>query len=214
MKTRTALMLAVGFGVVGFGYGARGAATVVKSTFKGDQAFAGFSGSAPCDASGTKLVSVNGFLNGSSQIQTGPFGFVGNGVEPSFSYSNDCTGVFAFLDGTIPGALTPPDKKLTSAGMFGTGTVQDLFGTGATFPISIDVVVEGTGPLTKGKSSSHSKSGGGANGPVTITINHNANANRSADASGTLTIDGVEVDLQFSFASLSSNDSATQTITH
>jgi hypothetical protein len=216
MKKRTAWMLAVAFGVVGFGVGARGAATVMKSSFAGDQAFAGFSGSAPCDASGTKFVSVNGFLNGANQIfkQSGTPTIIGNGVEPQFSYSNDCTNTFVFVDGTIPGAFTPPDKKLTSAGMFGSGTVQDLFGSGQTFPVSVDVVVEGTGAVTKNKSSSHSKTGGGASGPVTITINHQAFATRSADASGTLTIDGVTVDLQFSFANMTINDSATATVSH
>jgi hypothetical protein len=156
-------------------------------------------------------VSALGSFSGSENIskQTGSPKTVSNGVFVEIdTYFNECTGAsLGFAEGGIPNGFTPPNKRLNSAGLEGTALVQDI-GTGNQIPVVIDIVIEGTGPLSASKSSSKSKT----INPVTITINKNANANRDGIASGTISIDGVALDTTFSSTTLSDNATLDVTI--
>ena len=180
-------------------------AVVEKSKQVGKQAATSFSGTATitCPDGSTGSVSAFGFLSGSEQInkQTGTPKTETNGVfvEVDF-YSNDCTNTFLSGFGGITDGFTPPNKRLNSAGLEGTAFVQD-FGSGVQIAVAIDVVIEGTGPLTASKSTTKTKT----LHPVTITINKSANANRAGVASGTIAIDGVALDTTYSNTTLSDN---------
>jgi len=192
------------------------ATDIQKVTFTGSQVSVGFfgSGEVTC-ANGTQgFVSAAGFLQGAEQIfrQTGTPQTLSNGVFVEIdSFFNTCTNVALSGSGGVANALTPPDKKLTSASMVGTASVQD-FGSGATIPVTFNVSVQGTGTLTQSKSSGHSKTLGDKGGPIMITQSHSANSNRSGTATGTISVDGVPIDPQFFFAFLNLNDNSSMTI--
>ena len=218
MQTKTALALLTTLSVVGLGFSAS-AKTVDKEKFTGSQAATSFSISqnVTCADGSTKAVSGSGFLSASDSVtkETGTPKTTSNGVSIDiFNYSNGCTGSsVGFGEGGIANAYTPPNNnKLNSAGVSGSGTVQDL-DFGNTITIALDLVFEGTGPLTSGKSHSKTKTTDGKGNPITIEIDRNANANRSADVSGTITLEGFELDPVFSSATLSSNASTDITIT-
>jgi hypothetical protein len=192
--------------------------SVEKQKFVGKQASTSFSGSATitCADGVTKgTVSAFGSLSGSEQImkQTGSPTTVNNGVFVEVdSYFNECTGAsIGFSDGGITNGFTPPNRRLNSAELEGTTTVQD-FGTGDKAEVTIDVVIEGTGPLTASKSVSKTKTVDGPGGPVTITITKTSNANRSGIASGTVAFDGVPLDVTFDVTTLQDNANTEITI--
>ena len=189
------------------------AAVVEKDVFIGKNAGTSFSGTATitCADGSQGTVSALGFLSGSEQIskQTGTPKTFSNGVFVEIdSYFNDCTGAsLGFSDAGIANGFTPPNKRLNSAGLEGTALVQD-FDTGAKIPVVIDIVIQGTGPLSAGRSSSKNKT----LHPLTITISKSSNANRAGVASGTISIDGVPLDTTFSATTLSDNASFELTI--
>jgi hypothetical protein len=76
----------------------------------------------------------------------------------------------------------------------------------------VDLVIEGTGPVTATAAHSKTKTVQGKHGPVTITITTSANSTRAGLVSGSLTIDGVELDATYSSTTLSSNGSTEITI--
>ena len=110
-----------------------------------------------------------------------------NGVVVSVdSYSNSCTGqILGGMSGGIPNALTPPDKKLTSATMAGSGLVQDFF-SGVQIPVSIDVDVIGSGQTSQSKAHSKTKIKGATGGPIIVSTDRSANGNRGATPEGTI----------------------------
>ena len=193
------------------------AKTVDKQKFKGSQTATTFTvNEALTCADGTSgSVFASGFLSGSDSIskETGSPKTTSNGVFVELDiYSNTCTGVnFNFGDGSIPNGYTPPNKNLNSAGLMGTTSVQD-FDTGRTISVAIDLVVEGTGPITASKSHSHTRTVQTPGGPITINIDSSANSNRAGDVSGTLAIDGTEFDATYSSTTLSTNASMEITI--
>ena len=214
MRTTKSLLLVSALMVGSIGGRAFGA-TVDKQSFKGSQAATFFSGSGTvaCAGGGSGTVFASGMLSGSQSItkDTGSPKTVSNGVFVEIdSYSNSCPGAppFGFATGGFADGFTPPNPHLNSAELAGTTTVQD-FDSGATLAVSIDLVFEGTGPLTSGKNNTKTRT----TGPVTITITHSANANRAADVSGTISIGGVALDATFNTSTLSSNANTTITIT-
>lgn len=192
------------------------ATDIQKVTFTGSQVIVGFfgSGEVTC-ADGTQgFVSAFGSLQGAEQIfrSTGTPQTLANGVFVEIdSYFNTCTNFALSGTGGVANALTPPDKKLTSASMVGTASVQD-FGSGATIPVTFNVAVQGTGTLSQSKSNSHSKTLGAKGGPIMISQSHSANSNRSGTATGTMSVGGVAIDPQFFFSFLNLNDNSSMTI--
>lgn len=215
MRTKTGLlMVATLVFVAGRGSAFGAAATVDKQSFKGSRADTFFSGSASitCAGGGSGTVTMSGMISASQSITKtkGSPKTVNNGVFIEVdNYQNTCTGLtFGFSDGGFANGFTPPNPHLNSAQVMGTGTVQD-FGSGATIQVGVDVVWEGTGPISAEKSHTITKT----KGPFTITITREANANRAADASGTITADGVDINATFSLSTLSNNANGTITIT-
>jgi hypothetical protein len=216
MRTRiNLLMVTASLVFVAAGGRAFGAVTVDKQSGKGSNAGTSFSGSATihCSGGGSGTVSASGFLSGSQSVtkSTGSPKTVNNGVFIEIdTYSNTCTGAnLGFLTGGLANAFTPPNAHLNSAQILGSATVQDFNDVPNTLAVSLDVVFEGTGPVTAGKSTTVTKT----KGPLTITINSSASASRAADASGDIKVGGVLLDTTFSVTTLSSNSNSTITIT-
>lgn len=204
------------FLAIGTGEHANAATVVEQDTFIGSQVPVGFfgSGEVTCADGSHGFVSAFGSLTGAQQItrSTGTTKTISNGVFLEIdSFFNTCTGLAVSGFGSIVNGFTPPDKKLTSSALVGTGSVQD-FGSGATVAVSIDITVTGTGNTSQSKSNSQSKTIGSHGGPLQINVSHFANSNRSGSASGTISIDGVAIDPQFFFAILIANDNSSTTI--
>jgi hypothetical protein len=209
------LMVTASLMFVAAGGRAFGAVTVSKQSFRGSSAATSFSGSATiaCAGGGSGTVSATGFLFASQSVTRTPGSptTFNNGVSVEIdSYSNTCTGVnLGFLTGGFANGFTPPNAHLNSAQILGSTTVQDFNDVPNTLAVSLDVVFEGTGPISAGRSTTTTKT----RGPLTITINSSANANRTADASGDIRVGGVLLDTTFSVTTLSSNSNSTITIT-
>jgi hypothetical protein len=202
--------------ITAFAGPARAATVVQQFTFKGSQVPVGFfgSGEVTCADGSQGFVSAFGSISGAAQIirQTGTPQTIANGVYVEIdSYFNTCTGQALSGSGSIPNGFTPPDSKLTSAAMVGTGSVQD-FSTGLTIPVSINITVQGTGNTNQSKSNSQSKTIGSKGGALITNVDHSANSNRSGIASGTMSVGGVAIDPQFYFSLLIANDNSTTTI--
>jgi hypothetical protein len=217
MRTRAMGMLLVVVFIAGISGHAGAATEVMRVTFKGSQTAVGFTASASvtCADGSAGLVSAFGFLSGADQlfVSTGQPTIMANGVFVEIdSFANSCTNeFFGFATGSIVNGYTPPNKKLDEASLVGSTLVQDLNGASFSFSANIDVV--GSGPTSQGKSNSHNKVTGSKGGPLTISISHFANANRSGTPSGTITIAGFTLVPEFFFATLSSNDNSSLTVT-
>jgi hypothetical protein len=214
MQRKTTAVLAA---LVLAGWVGRAQATteVQRVTFVGSQAAFGFNASTSitcADGSGG-VAAVFGFISGADSINssTGNPQSISNGtfVEIDF-YSNSCTGAFlSFGDGGMANSYTAPDKKLSSAAIAGSGTVQD-FNTGNTFPVSVNVSFAGTGSTFQQKSSSHTKVTGTKHGNLSISHQMSANSSRSATVTGSVSVDNVTfggADLDVFFANLVANSS-------
>jgi hypothetical protein len=218
MPTKLTLTLATVLVTAGIASVAQAKATVEKEKFKGSQAFTLFqvNETLTCADGSSGSVFASGSFSGSDSMtnETGTPKTTSNGIFLEIDiYSNTCTGVnFSFATGGISGGYTPPTKSLSSAELAGTGSVQD-FDTGATFPVSLDLVFEGTGPLTSSKSHSKTRTVQTPDGPITIEEDTSANSNRAADVSGTLSINGQDLDATFSTTTLISNANRDLTIT-
>lgn len=212
MHPKIALVLGSALMIASLGSPAQ-AAVVEKQSFSGTQAATSFSASTTirCGRHSTAIVSATGFLAGSSSVtkQTGTPKTVSNGIFVEIdSYSNGCTGAnLGFATGGIANGLTPPDRRLNSAGLNGTTLVQDP-GSGVQISVKLDVVIEGIGPLNASASSTKTRTVA----PVTITITNSSSANRDGVGSGTITIDGVELDPTFTSTTLSDNANSVITI--
>jgi len=202
--------------VVGLSAPAQAATEVQRVTFKGAQVTSSFtiSTNITCADTSDGIIIANGFLNGAEQVfaSTGMPTFMSNGVTMDLSYFNSCTGTtIGFGSGGFPNALTPPNKKLDSAAMVGTGTVQD-FGSGQTIPVSFNISFVGDGLTSQGKGNSKSRLVGSTGGPLQVTISHTANSNRSAIATGTMSIEGFAVNADFLFPFFNLNDNSQKSI--
>jgi hypothetical protein len=216
MQTKIALAFVTALTSVSLGSIAH-AKTVDKQKFQGSQTATSFTvnETLTCADGTSGSVFASGFLSGSDSIskETGTPKTLSNAVFVELDiYSNTCTGVnFGFGDGSIVDGYTPPNKRLNSAGLMGTATIQD-FDTGHTISIAIDLVVEGTGPITASKSHSRTRTVQTPGGPITVNIDTAANSNRSGDVSGTLSIGGTELEATYSSTTLSTNASTEITI--
>ena len=191
------------------------AAEVFRYTFSGAQASVSFSGEAAITChdelgnaySGYAL--AQGYLQGGEQIYSD--GYTGNGTYMQLFHYNSCTDVGGIAFGGSSGTFTPPDKRLDSAKMLGSGTLQNT--DGSQIAISFDAQIVGVGGISSSKSASHAKTAGSKNGPVFISRDHSANSNRAGEASATITVNGVTfADLETFNAGLNINGTATISI--
>ena len=213
-KTTVVLAVLVFAGWVGV---ADASTEVQRVTFVGSRADFEFSASTSitCANGSTGVASAFGSVSGSDSINnsTGSPQTISNGAFVEIdSYFNSCTGVFFFAEGGIANGYTAPDKKLDSASIVGTGTVQD-FNSGNTFPLTLNVSFVGTGSTSQSKSSSHSKITGTTHGNLSISHSQSANSNREATVTGSIGIDSVTfTSFDVFFADLVANSSATLTV--
>lgn len=212
--TKLSLFLATALATTGFTARAHAApATVDVTKQQGSQAATSFSSSTPitCADGSAGEVDAFGFLSGSDSMtkQTGAGNTFNDGVLVEVDeYVNSCTGAFASGLGNIANGYVPPNKHLNVARLIGSTSFQD-FNSGQTFPVSINLKIEGTGPITAGKNNTVSH----GSGSMSVTITHSANASRDGIVTGTVTIDGVELDATFSQTTLSSDAKSTITVT-
>ena len=200
--------------MVGLSGPARAGTLIQRTTFTGSQAFTFFNASAnvTCDDQTEGIVFASGALQAAETVQTGDFPFMFNGTLVSVQYFNSCTGMALNADGGVPNSLTPPDKKLTSAALVGSGTIQD-FGTAQTLSVSFNVSIVGDGQINQQKSNTKQKIVASTGGPLVVTTSHSNNSNRSGTATGTISIGGVALNADFVFASMSINGSTNRTVT-
>ncbi|HVT06632.1 MAG TPA: hypothetical protein VHO67_04205 [Polyangia bacterium] len=151
-----------------------------------------------------------GFISGSESIQkgTGSPRTMTDGVFVEVDeYFNSCTNVFASGTGGIPNGFLPPNKNLISARLIGSTSFQD-FNSGLTIPVSMNLKISGSGPLTASKDNTVSH----GSGPFTVTVSHTASSSREGTVTGTLSIGGVELDATFSGTTMFSNSFTTITV--
>ena len=201
--------------MVGLGGPAHAGTQISRTSFTGSQAFTIFNAGAnvTCDDNQTEgVVFASGFMQAAQQVQTGDSSFMSNGTLVSlFFYFNSCTGVSMGGDGGVPNSFTPPDKKLISAALVGSGTVQD-FGTGQTLAVAFNVSFEGDGSINQMKSNTKQKIIAATGGPLMVSTTHSASNNRSATVTGTMSIGGVALNPEFFSSTLSFNGSASRTV--
>jgi len=195
---------------------ARAATEIQRVTFKGIQVTASFATftNITCADNSDGFIIANGFLNGAEQIfrTAGSPTFMSNGVTMDLSYFNSCTGTSVSASGGFPNALTPANKKLDSASMVGSGTVQD-FSTGQTVPVSFNVSFVGEGQTFQSKGTSKSTIVGSTGGPISVFTSRSAGAFRFATATGTMSIEGFAVNVDFTSAAFNQNDNSSKTFT-
>jgi hypothetical protein len=213
MFKRTGFVLVM----VGIALSARSAAAteVARYTFSGAQASFSFSGSAAItcrDQLGNEYggyALFQGYLQGGEQMYSD--GYTGNGTYMQLFHYNSCTDVGGIAFGGTSGSFTAPDKRLDSARMLGSGTVQSP--DGARIAVSFDAQIVGVGGISSSKAASQAKTAGTKNGPVLISRDHSANSSRAGEASATITVNGVTFsDLETYYAGLNINGTATFSI--
>jgi hypothetical protein len=220
MFKRTAFVLMAVAGVA-LSTSPAAATEVARYSFAGSQAYVTFqaSTSLTCiDDAGVEYggyAVVVGTLQGAEQISssTGSPPFNGNGTYVQVDvYYNSCTGVGISASGGVSGGFVAPDKKLTSASLTGSGTVQD-FSTALQYPVSLDLQVVGVGNTTNSKSNSRTKVSGTKQGPLSITHDHSANSNRAGELAGSITVDGITFPTVYGlYASLIANSTSSTNI--
>ena len=145
------------------------------------------------------------FASDSLTVNTGSRPTRTNGVSIEiFGYSDSCGTNIGFGSGGFANGYTPPRLNLKSAAIAGTTTVQD-FDSGAVYPVSVNLVFTGDGPLsiTKAGDVTHDA------GTCTVTIQRDASTSRDATVMGTLTINGAEPDAVYSSTTLNGNSDTT-----
>ncbi|HXJ21382.1 MAG TPA: hypothetical protein VMT03_14215 [Polyangia bacterium] len=163
-----------------------------------------------CPSGTDGSVFVVGFVQGSESLtkDTGsPRTFTDGIFLEIDEYVNSCTGAFAFGFGGVSNGFLPPGPRLNFSKLFGSGTFQD-FNSGLTYPFSLNLNIEGQGPISATKDSTVSR----GSGPIIVTVSRSASATRSGGVTGTLSIDGIELNATFSSTSLSSNAASTITV--
>lgn len=211
--TKLSLFLATALATSAFASFAHAAVTVDVTKQQGSSASTSFSSSTPitCTDGSPGEVDVFGSLRGADSFtkQTGTARSFSDGVFVEIDeYVNSCTGAFASGFGNITNGYIPPERNLRVARMIGSTTFQD-FNSGQTFPISINLKIEGTGPITASKDNTVSH----GSGPMTVTVSHSASATRNGTVTGTITLDGTELDATFSTTTIFANTQSTITVT-
>jgi len=211
--TKLSLFLATVLSTSALATGAHAAVTVDVTKQQGSSASTSFSSSTPitCADGSAGEVDAFGSFRGADSVtkQTGaPRTFTDGVFVEIDEYVNSCTGAFASGIGNISNGYIPPDRSLRAARMIGSTTFQD-FNSGQTFPISINLKIEGTGPITASKDNTVSH----GSGPMTVTVSHTGTATRNGTVTGTITLDGVELDATFSSTTLFANTQSTITVT-
>jgi len=189
---------------------------IQQASFSGTQAFFPFSASTSitCADGTTGVASAFGSVSGAQQISisTGSPQTISNGtfVEVDF-YFNSCTNAFfSFGTGGIANSFTAPDKKLDSAAISGTGSVEDFNSPPDFLAVAVDVSFTGSGSTNSEKGTTHMKTTGSPHGNLSISHSSSASSSRGATVTGTITIDNVNFDAAsaVSFADMNSNSSS------
>ncbi|MFL5307619.1 MAG: hypothetical protein ACJ8F1_20535 [Polyangia bacterium] len=212
MHMKLNLFLATALATTTLAARANAKTTVEVDRTQGSNVGTSFQGSAEikCADNSDGSVFAFGFLSGSESITktSGSPRTVTDGVFVEVDeYFNSCTNTFASGFGGFANGFVPPNKNLISARLVGSTSFQD-FGSGETIPVSIDLKIRGTGPLTASKENTVSH----GNGVMTVTVTHSASSSREGTVTGTLSIGGVELDATFSTTTLSSNGQTTITV--
>jgi hypothetical protein len=212
MRTKLSVFLVSALAVPMFAGRANAAATVDVEKSQGANVSTSFSSttSITCADGSDGSVFALGFISGSESLtrETGsPRTFTDGIFIEVDEYVNSCTGAFASGFGGISNGFLPPGPRLNFSKLKGSTTFQD-FNSGLTYPISIDLKVEGEGPVSVTKD--HTVSHG--SGSIVLTVSRSASATRAGGVTGTISIDGVELNASFSFTNLSSNTSSTITV--
>jgi hypothetical protein len=122
-------------------------------------------------------------------------------------YVNTCTGAFASGTGGISNGFLPPGPRLNFAKLVGSGTFQD-FSSSLSYAVSLNLTVEGEGPVTPTKATTVTH----GSGPLIVTVSRSASTARSGGVTGTISIDGVELNATFSGTSMFSSSQSTITV--
>lgn len=192
---------------------ARAQTVAQVSSSKGTQAstFVQFGPSVICADGSVGTANGFGYISGSESISHSP------GTPKSisdgafieiFDYSDSCTGTsIGFGLAGFSGGYTAPKPNLASAALTGSTFVQDL-DTGASYPLSIDLVFTANDPIQtfRGTTASHDFPG------YTVVVNRNASSARDAGVTGTITINGVVPDATYSSTVINSNTSSQTTV--
>ena len=211
MRTILVSVFALGFAVFGTTRQA-GAAVVDRESTVGKQVpiFFSVSKTVLCSGGGSGTASANGFISGAESISrsTGVPVTRSNGIFLDISYSNSCTNAFISATGGLADAMTGPGPLLGLAILNGSTTIQDFDSPPHSAPVSLNLAVVGSGPLTTSGSTTETHT----TGPLTITITRTAFSSRDATVSGTLTVSGVAFNLAGTTAQMIANSNATITI--
>jgi len=212
MSTNLSVFLIAALAVPAFAGRANAAATVDVEKFRGANVSTSFQSTTPitCANGSDGSVFVLGSVSASESMsrETGsPRTFTDGIFVEVDEYVNSCTGAFAAGFGGISNGFLPPGPRLNFAKLKGSTTFQD-FNTGLTYPFSIDLQVEGQGPITVVRDSTVSH----GTGPISVTITRSAAATRAGGVTGTISVDGIELNATFSLTTLSSNTSSTITV--
>jgi len=211
MRIKSSLVLACVLSA--FAAQARAQTVAQVSSFKGTQAstFVVFGPTVICADGSVGTANGFGFISGSESISHSPGSpksISNGGFIEIFDYSDSCTGTFiGFGIAGLSGGYTAPNHNLESAALSGSTFVQDL-DTGASYPISVDLVFTANDPLqtTRGTTVSHDYPG------YTVVVNRGASSFRDAGVTGTITINGLEPDASYSSTAINSNTSGQTTV--
>lgn len=183
------------------------------STFKNTQAssFISFGPSVECPDGSIGTANGFGFIEGSDFISHTPGTpkSAGSGGDISiFGYSDSCGTSIGFGEAGFSTGYTAPNPQLTSAALNASGAVQD-FDTGASYPIAVDLVFTGNGPLSRdhGTTVTHDFFG------ATVVVSHGSSSNRNAGVTGTITINGAVPEVSYSSTVILGNTSGSTIVT-
>ncbi len=213
MRTHLSVFFATALAIPMFAARANATVTLDLEKTKGANVSTFFQSTTPitCADGSDGSVFALGLIQGSDSLtrETGsPRTFTDGIFIDVEEYVNSCTGAFASGFGGISNGFLPPGPRLAFSKLKGSSTFQD-FNTGLTYPISINLNVEGQGPITATMDSTVSH----GTGPITLTVTRSASAMRAGGVTGTISIDGIELNATFSGTTLSSNTSSTITVT-
>jgi hypothetical protein len=190
MRASMTLVLTAGALVVGAASPARAAQVLEKASFKGENAFVAFTGSAaitcPDGSSGTldSTVFLSGFESVSRSRQSPDSS--ANTVFAQLIQFNSCTGNFLSAQGAVSGAFSA--QGLRSAVMTAAIPLSDFAGPVGT--LLVDVQLTATGKLVKTRSRSRTEAET-PEGDLVVTFSRLMGKTREATASGTLVFNGT-----------------------
>ena len=190
MRAAMTLVLVAGAMAAGTASPARAAEVLEKTSFKGENAFVAFTGSAaitcPDASSGTldSTVFLSGFEFVSKSRQSG--GSSANTVFAQLIQFNSCTGNFLTATGLVNGAFS--GQGLRSATMTAAIPLSGFEGPVGT--LLVDVQLTASGKLVKTRSRSRTEFET-PEGDLVVTFSRSMGKTREATASGTLIFNGT-----------------------